>query len=100
MYSGGAKQEEGGFLAEMEKQLGLDEPQTFEVWTHNWDAVRVFCAMVTQWQVAYGGYVGLRYEALQVVFEAIGIEPKKRAEVFSSLRILESEALSAINEKR
>ena len=76
-----------------------DEPQDTECWPDNWPALQVFSALGTQWSVAYGGYVGLRYEALQPVFDACGIKKKARAELFHALRIMENEALSVINER-
>jgi len=53
--------------------------------------------MGTQWNVVPGGYVGLKYEALTFVCEALGIKDKARAELLDSLRIMENEALKVIN---
>jgi len=76
-----------------------DEQQETECWPENWQALQVFITLATQWNVAYGGYVGLRYEALHPVFEACGIKKKARAEMFQTLRVMENEALSVINER-
>jgi hypothetical protein len=99
LYAGGAKQEPDNIIGSLSEQLGMDEPQEIGCWPDNWQALQVFRSMSTQWTVAYGGYVGLRYEALQPVFEACGIKKKARAEMFHSLRIMENEALSVINER-
>jgi hypothetical protein len=99
LYAGGAEQEPDNIIGTLSLQLGLDEPQDTECWPANWPVLQVFSAMGTQWMVSYGGYVGLRYEALQPVFEACGIKKKARAEMFHSLRIMENEALSVINER-
>lgn len=59
----------------------------------------MFAALGTQWNVSYGGYVGLKYEAFPVVLDEFGIEIKARAEMFASLRIMENEALKVINKR-
>lgn len=58
----------------------------------------MFDALGTQWNVGPQGAVGLRYEALPVVFDTLGIGKKKRAALFEALRIMEDEALQVIRE--
>ena len=79
--------------------IGQGVEEVTECWPENWLALQIFSALGTQWNVAYGGYVGLRYEAMPPIFEAYSIRKKKRAEIFASLRIMENEALSVINER-
>lgn len=55
--------------------------------------------MLTQWNVVAGGVVGLRYEALPVVFDSVGVPPDDRPDVFDGLRIMEDAALEAMRAK-
>lgn len=65
-----------------------------ECWPENWQALQVFSALQTQWNVGMNGAIGLRYEALPVVLNLLEIQETDRAGIFNSLRIMESEALS------
>tara|TARA_R100000664_G_scaffold33470_1_gene50671 strand:+ start:1848 stop:2024 length:177 start_codon:yes stop_codon:yes gene_type:complete len=54
--------------------------------------------MQTQWNAAFGGYVGLKYEVLLVaggLFELYNIE--NRLETLEGLQIMEAAALKEIN---
>lgn len=75
-------------------------PDVFEVWFDNWSTVVAFHAMNTQWQVGFGGPVGLRYEALPVVLELQGIPRSEWRDVFDGVRVMESEALAVFRERR
>lgn len=56
-------------------------------------AVNVFIAMGTQWQMGMRGAVGLRYEALPPVFDALRVPRGDRPQVFADVRVMEQEAL-------
>jgi len=79
-------------LAHLDAVVGGEEDT--ECWPDNWLTFRVFAAMGTQWNVGMSGAIGLRYEALPVVLNMMGIAKKERAEIFDSLRIMESEVLT------
>lgn len=71
------------------------------LWPDNAPAVGVFMAMQTQWQVGgMGEAVGMRYESLEPVFQALGIKKSARRRVFHDLRVMEAEALAALSESR
>ena len=54
--------------------------------------MQVAQAMGTQWQLTAAGVpVGMRYEALPVVFQVLGVPRSDRPEVFEVLQVLESE---------
>lgn len=55
--------------------------------------------MSTQWQAAAmgGPPQGLRYEALAVIWPALGIRRKHRRRVFADLRVMEIAALEALH---
>jgi len=71
-----------------------------EVWPENETIVRVFIAMGTQWNVGFGGAIGLRYEALPVVFDVLGIAADERIAVFGGLRTMEHAALEEMSRGR
>ena len=79
-------------------KLMLDKPEEVECWPDNWVALQVFSALSTQWNVGAGGPVGLRYEAIPLIFEAFSIKKKARAELIYLLRIMENEALQVFKE--
>lgn len=54
--------------------------------------------MKTQWNVAWGGIVGLRYESIPLVLEMCGVAKKLRADLLHSLRIMEDEVLKVFRE--
>jgi len=74
----------------------LNAPTDVECWPENWLPLQVFAALDTQWNVGINGVIGLRYEAIPLVFEAFGVKKKKRAAMLESLRIMENEALQVL----
>lgn len=77
-----------------------EEENIIEVWECNADAFYVFESMATQWRVGMAGATGLDYAAMPVVMDMVGVERKRRPEVFSSVRIMETEALATMAENR
>ena len=77
-----------------------EEDNIIEVWECNADALYVFESMATQWRVGMAGATGLDYAAMPVVMDMVGVERKRRPEVFSSVRIMETEALATMAENR
>jgi len=51
--------------------------------------------MQTQWTVGASTAVGLRYEALPVVFDLLGVAGD-RGELFAGLRVMEGEVLALL----
>jgi hypothetical protein len=76
--------------------LTIDEASgpPFEVWPDNWESVRIFNAMDTQWRVSNGGRSGLDYNVLHSVFDV-----KWGSNTFDDIRIMESAALLKIHEQ-
>lgn len=62
--------------------------------------MNVFLALQTQWRVGMNGATGLDYAALPAVMDLCGVRKKKRGDVFSAVRVMESEALSIWAERR
>lgn len=80
-----------------------DEPAgEFGVLPENWDAVQVFLACSTQWHfsapyndgkaIVPSRPLGLRYEALFAVMQAMGVDP---SDAFWRVRVMEQAALKA-----
>lgn len=66
------------------------------MYPENWEALKVFMAMATQWREVVGDRIvrrGLNYAALPAVLELTGVPKKRRAGVFEGLRTMERAAL-------
>lgn len=63
-------------------------------------ALQVFAALATQWNVGQAATIGLRYEAMPVVLQMVGIPKKQQAVVMQDVREMESEALRLFNRGR
>lgn len=74
-------------------------PEAFEVMPENWDAMRLFLAMETQWRRAgmSGIATGLDYAVLRPVARLFGLATS--ADLFDRVRILEGAALLAMAER-
>ncbi len=68
-----------------------------EVWRSNWSALRLFCAAGTQWRTAGSmggiGWIGLDYQAVELVERRLGIGPVSWAD----LQVMEGAALAVLN---
>lgn len=97
MKGGGGRMDEEALAA-----FGLPQVERpdigIEVWPENWRTVEVFIAMGTQWNVGMSGAIGLRYEALPTVLDAIGVAAADHADVFTGLRVMERAALEAMRD--
>lgn len=104
-----APQAEQSEQAECELLLGLEPgdlgstqgAEDVAVWPENWPAVELFGALQTQWTVApSGSLVGLRYEALPLLFSLHGLRRRQRRQIFEDLRTMETAVLNALQERR
>jgi hypothetical protein len=78
-----------------------DMQEEVELWATNVQSFTVFEAMGTQWRMGMGGATGLDYQALPVVLDMAGLRKRKdRAAIFADLRIMEREALRAMEDNR
>ncbi len=78
--------------------IEADQQQSdgLEAWPENEPVIRVFMVMSTQWNVGLRGPIGLRYEALPVVMDLLGIAAEARAELFPGLRVMEAAVLEDV----
>lgn len=72
----------------------------FAVWPENWQPLRVFLAMQTQWRVGMAGPTGLDYTALPAVGQMLGLGRKAQRRSFPAVQVMEAEALKVFAEKR
>ena len=76
----------------------MPEEEHFEVWEENWETVLMFLRMQTQWTVAMGGYVGLKYEVLLGASGLMSLyDVENPREMLEELQVMEAAALSELN---
>lgn len=73
---------------------------TVDVWPDNLPALNVLIAMATQWRTGMAGPTGLDYAALPPVFRLLSIPRSLWPDTFECLRVMESEALKIMSEKK
>lgn len=72
-----------------------------ECWDENLHAMNALIAMSTQWRIGPSGYpTGLDYAALPAVLRLAGIPRCAWPDTFEALRVMESEAMTVMNEDR
>ena len=67
----------------------------------NWEIVMMFLRTQTQWNMSFGGVVGLKYEVLLLaggLFDLYNVE--NRQEMLEGLQLMESVALREINKEK
>lgn len=67
-----------------------------EVWPENWRAFVLFTRLETQWNVGFGGPVGLRYEALYPLLDREAEDAEDWDNLFNDIRQIEAGAMGAI----
>lgn len=78
----------------------IEEEEDVEAWPDVWAGAQVFARCVTQWNVGFGGPIGLRYESVDTVMRLMRVPVGDRVSVFDTVRALESEALQIFAERR
>lgn len=71
----------------------------FEVWPDNMPAINLFSSISTQWRTSMGGVTGLDYNVLFNRMDRMKLSEQEYEWMFDDIRVIESEALSAINSK-
>ena len=73
----------------------------FEVFQENWEIVMMFLRIQTQWNMSFGGIIGLKYEVLLLaggLFDLYNVE--NRQEMLEGLQLMESVALKEVNKEK
>lgn len=71
----------------------------FALWPENEDAINLFCSISTQWRVGMAGPTSLDYNVLFTLMGLKNLSYEKHCELFNDIRVIESEALKAMNTK-
>lgn len=86
-----------GFAIEPE-EIPAPADEGFEIWSENWDSLRAFLAVETQWRVVTAGpvliWLGLDYTAVDVVLR----RRNAPEHVFEDLQEMEAAALAVFSE--
>jgi hypothetical protein len=69
----------------------LTEPEHFEVWPENWEAVRLFIRCQTQWRIGMNGRAGLDYAAVLAMGSLYQID--NLSQVVEDVQVIEAEIL-------
>ena len=67
----------------------------------NWEIVMMFLRTQTQWNMSFGGVVGLKYEVLLLaggLFDLYNVTNRK--EMLEGLQLMESVALKEVNKEK
>jgi hypothetical protein len=71
------------------------DPDLFEVWEENWQALEIFLKVQTQWRVGMGGLIGLDYSAVAWVLRLVAPEDQHLT-LLDDLQTMERAVLSLI----
>lgn len=82
----------------IEQIKGQEIDKNFEVFEENWEIVRFFLRLQTQWRVFDGVFVGLDYTAVEALFRIYKTD--NSIELFEGLQIMEIAALGALNKRK
>lgn len=77
----------------------MQAAREYEVWPENMAAINLFSTLSTQWIVGTGGIVGLNYIPLFTRMDRMKLTEQEYEWMFDDIRLIESEALKAINTK-
>lgn len=55
--------------------------------------------MMTQLNLGMSGVIGLRYEALPVLFDCMSVTPGDRLETLDALRVIEQALVQSLNQR-
>ena len=71
------------------------------MWDDNWEIVMMFLRIQTQWNMSFGGVVGLKYEVLLLaggLFDLYNVE--NRQEMLEGIQLMESVVLREANKEK
>ncbi|PIT43408.1 DUF1799 domain-containing protein [Snodgrassella alvi] len=63
------------------------------IWPENFEVVKLFTKLSTQWRVAAGGATGLDYSAVYALFKMHRIKKKRYKSLLADIAVMESAAL-------
>lgn len=87
-----------GYPAKVAKYMATNPPPPVQVWSCNWQAFRIFSAMLTQWRSGFSGFTGLDYTALKTVMDIHGVTDQQQ--MLEDIAVMEIEALKIMKAKK
>ena len=79
----------------LELPEAASDPDLFEVWEENWQALGIFLKVQTQWRVGMAGLIGLDYSAVAWVLK-LAVPEDQHLTLLDDLQIMERAVLSLI----
>jgi hypothetical protein len=76
-----------------------DVPLVFEVFQDNWEVVKLFLRLITQWRYSQGVRLGLNYQSIEFLFRAEKINSDEWSDYLDGIQIMEMKALEAFRDK-
>ena len=73
------------------------EEQIFEVLPCNWESIKIFLNIQTQWRIDQGVIYGLDYNAVAFIFKLKKKKIKKPLEILADLQVLEAKIVETLN---
>ena len=73
------------------------EEKVFEVLPCNWDSIKIFTDIQTQWRIDQGVIFGLDYNAIAFIFNLKKKKIKKPLEILADLQVLEAKIVETLN---
>lgn len=69
------------------------EQNEIDIWPDNFEAVKLFADVSTQWRIGFGGATGLDYSAVCAVMKLTRVKKKRRQALLADIAVLEAAAL-------
>ena len=63
----------------------------------NWDSIKIFTDIQTQWRIDQGVIFGLDYNAIAFIFKLKKKKIKKPLEILADLQVLEAKIVETLN---
>ena len=74
-----------------------EEERVFEVLPCNWQSIKIFLDIQTQWRIDQGVIFGLDYNAIAFIFNLKKKKIKKPLEILADLQVLEAKIVETLN---
>ena len=74
-----------------------EDEKIFEVLPCNWESIKVFLTIQTQWRIDQGVIFGLDYNAVAFIFKLKKKKIKKPLEILADLQVLEAKIVETLN---
>ena len=73
------------------------EERIFEILPSNWESIKIFTDIQTQWRIDQGVIFGLDYNAVAFIFKLKKKKIKKPLQILADLQVLEAKIVETLN---